>query len=233
MDWFPPLYIICNPQYESERFEFLLRHLPERGIPKEKIKFIYGPWGSEITSEMYLSLYKPFVHKFSLEKQLTFKAAALSKGELSLCISFSKVIEECVKGDSEICMVFESDVILRPDFIPRLKEVFNKAKNYPCWDYISLGEGVGTRPTGCPLTYFGETTLHTPSHQWVFRCTDSMLLSKRFMKNLQQTFFPVRECLDWELNLQIIVHKGISLWADPPLIEAATNRNRAVTNLPA
>jgi hypothetical protein len=60
-----------------------------------------------------------------------------------------------------------------------------------------------------------------------------MLLRKKFMEKLQQTFFPVRECLDWELNLQMLAHKGTPLWADPPLAEPGTNRNRILTNLPS
>jgi hypothetical protein len=233
MEWFPPVYIMCNPQKEPERFQFLLRHFPARGIPSEKITFVFGPWGSEITRDMYFDAYEPFQHKFNLDKQLSFKASCMSKGEVSLSITFSKVIEKCVKGKSDMCLVFESDIILREDFVSRLKDVLEKAREYPDWDYISLSEGVGTRPDGHPVTYFGETTLHTPPYQWVFRCCDSMLLRKKFMEKLQQTFFPVRECLDWELNLQMLAHKGISLWADPPLAEPGTNRNRVLTNLPS
>jgi hypothetical protein len=234
MEWFPPVYVMCHPQKEPERFKFLLRHLPERGIPEDKIRFVGGIWGSEITEELYSTLYKPFYKKFGSNKNLSFKSACLSKGELSLCITFFNIINSCVKGDSDIILVFESDVYLRPDFISRLKEVLEKAKTeYTDWDYISLGEGVGTRPPGTPLTYFSETTLHKPPHQWVFRCTDSMVLQKKFMEKLQQTFFPVSDSLDWELNLQMIAHKGVSVWADPPLVEPGTNRNRVLTTLPA
>lgn len=234
MEWFPPVYVICHPQKEPERFQFLLRHLLDRGIPEDKIKFIGGIWGDEITSEMYLTYYKPFYKKFGVDRSLSFKGACLSKGELSLCMRFFSVISHCVKEDSDNILVFESDVILREDFVSRLKELFDKVTPETNeWDYISLGEGVGTRPPGHTTSYFSETTLHTPPHQWVFRCTDSMLLRKKFMEKLHQTFFPVSQCLDWEMNLQMLAHKGISLWADPPLVEPGTNRNRVLTTLPA
>jgi GR25 family glycosyltransferase involved in LPS biosynthesis len=231
MDWFPPIYVMCNPHYEPERFKFLVRHFEERGIPSNKIQYVFGPWGTEITSEMLTTLTIPYKPKFGLEKILTFKAHCLSKGELSLCITFHKIIEACVKGDYDKILVFESDVVLRSDFVQRLKEVLELSPAN--WDYISLSEGVGTRPPGHPLTYFCETSLHTPPYQWVFRCCDSMLLRKKFMEKLLYTFFPIRECLDWEMNLQMLAHKGISYWADPPLVEAGTNRNRVLTNLPA
>jgi hypothetical protein len=233
MEWFPTIYVMCNPQYEPERFQFLVQHFKNRGIPTEKIEFVYSLWGNQITRDRYFTLYDPYKQKFNLDKTLSFKGYSLSKGELSLCITFSKVIEKSVKGNSDYCLVFESDVILRNDFVERLKRVIEIAKEKDDWDYISLSEGVGTRPPGHPLTYFGETTLHTPPHQWVFRCCDSMLLRKRFMEKLQQTFFPIKECLDWEMNIQMLAHKGKSFWVDPPLVEPGTNRNRFLTNLPA
>jgi hypothetical protein len=99
------------------------------------------------------------------------------------------------------------------------------------WDYVSLGEGVGTRPPGCETSYYCEQKLCIPPHNWVFRCTDSMLFSQRFIKNLVKSLIPFRECLDWELNFQLMLHQGKALWADPPISEQGTCFQRYVSSL--
>ena len=65
------------------------------------------------------------------------------------------------------------------------------------------------------------------------RCTDSMLFTTDYMKRLNRTFLPFREIIDWEMNYQLMLHKGKALWADPPLAEQGTCNSRLVTSLPA
>ena len=60
-----------------------------------------------------------------------------------------------------------------------------------------------------------------------------MLFRGEFLGKIAQTLIPFRECLDWELNYQLAAHRGIALWADPPLAEQGTGRYRDVTLLPA
>lgn len=226
MDWFPKTYIMCNSKQEPKRYEFLLRHLPERGVPMEKVVFVEGPWASEMTSEAIFKIYDPFFHRLGVQNSLSFKSNCLTKGELSLINTFYKTIQ--LACEEEICLIFESDVILREDFIERLEIVL---KNDSEWDYISLGEGCGTR-AGSNKSYFHPTELFEASSPFPFRCCDSMLFRKSFLEKLVQTFIPVRECLDWELDGQIIYHKGKALWAEPPLVEAATSRSRTASSLP-
>jgi hypothetical protein len=130
-----------------------------------------------------------------------------------------------------LVMTLESDVWLREDFVPRLREVLADAA--AGWDYISLGEGVGTRPPGAPASYYAPTKAYKPPHQWVFRCTDSMLFSVEFLKKLKGTFVPFKEIIDWEMNFQLMLHGGKALWADPPLAEQGTCYSRLMTSLPA
>jgi hypothetical protein len=231
--WLPNIYIMCNPEYEPIRYQLLLKHLPSRGIPLEKVKFVHGPWGSEISSETYFDVYDPYKARFGSETALCFKAARLLKAEVSLNLSFYKAVEAALADGVETAIFFESDVFLREDFLPRLKTVLEDDSALKAWDYISLGEGVGTRPPGHDATYFGPTKLYPPPHQCVFRCCDSMLLRRSFLEKLSQTMIPFRECLDWEMNLQMIIHQGKSLWVDPPLVEPGSGRSRAVTFLPS
>jgi hypothetical protein len=226
MEWFPKTYIMCNSKQEPKRYEFLLRHLPARGVPMEKVVFVEGPWGSEMTSETIFKIYDPFFHRLGIQNSMTYKSNCLTRGELSLINTFYKTIQ--LASNEEISLIFESDVILREDFIERLEIVL---KDDSEWDYISLGEGCGTR-AGSDSSYFHPTQLLEPISQFTFRCCDSMLFRKSFLEKLVQTFLPVRECLDWELDIQLIYHKGKALWAEPPLVEAATSRSRTASSLP-
>jgi hypothetical protein len=193
---------------------------------------VHGPWGTEITSETYFGVYDPYNTRFGNERALTFKAARLLKGEVSLVLSFHKAVQMAISDGVEQAIIFESDVILREDFLERLKDVFEEKEKEP-WDYISLGEGVGTRPPGHSPSYFTPTKLYKAPHAFVFRCTDSMILSRTFLEKLSQTLLPFRECLDWELNIQMLLHKGTSLWADPPLVEPGSGCSRTMSLLPS
>ena len=128
-------------------------------------------------------------------------------------------------------MFLESDIWLREDFVPRLNDLLKDTEGRP-WDYLSLGEGVGTRPPGAS-SYYAPTKAYIPPHQWVFRCTDSMLFSTEYLHRLSHTIIPFKEIIDWEMNFQLMLHRGKALWADPPLAEQGTCYSRLITTLPA
>ena len=229
----PPVFVMCNPEHEPIRYRLLLSHFPKRGIPMDRVHWVRGPWGSEITAEDFFKVYEPFLCRYGFNKALSFKSAGLLRGEVSLVLSFYMALSEALDRypEQDKFIFFESDVVLREDFLERLQVVLSQCAGRE-WDYISLGEGVGTRPRDAEFSYFGTTRLFTPDHQFVFRCTDSMLISRRFLEKLRRTLLPFRECLDWELNFQMILHKGISLWVDPPLVEPGSGRWRFLSLLP-
>lgn len=238
----PPIYIMCHPEYEPIRYQLLLSHLPKCGIPLSAVHWVRGPWGSELSVDDILKVYDPFNVRYGFNMALSFKSAALSRGEISLVLTFYQAIQQalCFSSSSppsadDIFLFFESDVVLREDFLERLGHVLDQGAviGGQSWDYISLGEGVGTRPQNCNESYFSEQLLYKPPHQWVFRCCDSMLFRRSFLEKVWQTFIPFRECLDWEMNIQMMLHKGIALWADPPLAEPGTARGRFHSSLPA
>ena len=231
-EWIPHMFVMCHPKYEAARYNFLLKHFAARGIPKEKIHYVWTLWGHEITAEIAFNIYDPFQHRFGMKHNLSQQSVALSRGELSLMVTFREVIRQVLEGEYSEVIIFESDIILREDFLPRLKDVLTEAAGRD-WDYISLGEGVGTRPPNTHPSYFNPTKLYKPPHQWVFRCCDSMLLRRGFLEKVSKTFLPCRECLDWEMNVQAMIHNATCLWADPPLAEPSTGRNRYMTSLPA
>ena len=225
----PPILIMCHPEHEPIRYQLLLSHLPKRGIPLEAVHWVRGPWGSEISSADMLKVYDPFYERHGFKMALSFKSAALLRGEVSLVLTFYVAIQQALQMPGDIFLFFESDVVLREDFLERLQTVLNDGCE---WDYISLGEGVGTRPRGAEFSYFAPTKLYEPDHQFVFRCTDSMLFRRSFLEKLRLTLLPFRECLDWELNVQMLLHRGVALWADPPLVEPGSGRWRSASLLP-
>ena len=226
---------MCHPEHEPIRYQLLLRQLKRTEVPIDRIHWVRGPWGSELTSADFFKVYDPFRPRFGMTTALSFKSAALLRGEVSLVLSFYTALCEALEAykDQDTFIFFESDVVLREDFMERLETVLKDANGIADgkWDYISLGEGVGTRPAGA-TSYFAPTTLFTPPHQFVFRCTDSMLFRRSFLEKLRQTLLPCRECLDWELNIQAMLHRGVSLWADPPLVEPGSGRWRSASLLP-
>lgn len=229
-------FVMINPKKEPERFKFLQEHLPARGLPNWTA--IVGPWGSELTPELVFQIYDPF-HTLGnwSTPHLTWKAAALSRGELSLLATFKLLLDTvAARPDGpDAVMVFESDIVLREgfgDFIGPVLEGALVAE--PDWDYISLSEGVGTRIAGMDgKSYWAPLRVVPVCQQFVFRCCDAMIFRRRFLLRLRETFFPARECLDWWMNLQFLYHKGKAVWVDPPLAEQGSNRLRVPTTLPA
>lgn len=223
------IYVLVHPEYEKERFTRLVQHFNDVGLPSEKIVYGAATWGSELTSSLIFSVWDPFLR--AGVPNLTWKSRCLSKGEISLVLNFFAAISDAVKQNYTNVLIFESDVYLRKDFTARMKDVWSDLSGD--WDYVSLGEGIGTRPQGVLASYWAKTRCYTPPHQFVFRCTDSMLFRVEFLRKVLTTILPFRECLDWELNYQMVFHKGKPYWADPPLAEQGSSRSREPSLLPA
>ena len=216
------VYVILNPVKEKERYDRLIPHMIQRGIPQDKIKIISAYWGDELTSDLIFKVYDPFLKRPCAT--FTFKGRSLTLGEISLGLNFYFAMRAAIEQGTRQVITLESDVFLREDFVPRLRDLLADLKNKP-WDYVSLGEGVGTRPK--------EANQSMPPHQLVYRCTDSMMFQTEYLKKVASTFLPFREIIDWEMNFQNLVHQGRSLWADPPLVEQGTCYGRILTSLPA
>lgn len=233
MDWpeeVDKIYVIVHPTKERERYERLIPHMLRVGIPADRISIIAPYWGDELTSDLIFKVYDPYLQRPCAT--FTFKGRSLTRGEISLGLNFYCAMRAAVDENTKICITIESDVFLREDFVSRLRDLMADLKE-KTWDYVSLGEGVGTRPKEAPLSMYSPTKSYVPPHQLVFRCTDSMLFKTDFLRKVSTTFLPFREIIDWEMNFQILVHQGKALWADPPLAEQGTCYGRIITSLPA
>ena len=229
-DTIKTIYVLCHPVKEKNRYERLIPHLLERGVPGDRIRVWAPTWGTELTLEQIFTAYNPYLDRGI--PTFSFKGPNLTRGEISLGINFATAVLDVAKSATQgLVMFLESDIWLREDFVPRLCHLLADTEGRP-WDYLSLGEGVGTRPPGAS-SYYAPTKAYVPPHQWVFRCTDSMLFSTEYLRRLAHTVFPFKEIIDWEMNYQLMLHRGKALWADPPLAEQGTCYSRVITTLPA
>jgi hypothetical protein len=224
------VYVILHPIKEKDRHDRLIPHLIQRGIPREKIKIVAAYWGDELTSDIIFKVYDPFLKRPCAT--FTFKGRSLTRGEISLGLNFYFAMRAAIDDGTQRVITLESDVFLREDFVGRLRDLLTDLKGRE-WDYVSLGEGVGTRPAAADQSMYAGTKAYQPPHQLVYRCTDSMMFQTEYLKKVASTFLPFREIIDWEMNFQNLVHQGKSLWADPPLVEQGTCYGRILTSLPA
>lgn len=222
--------LLVHTVHEKERYERLIPHFLSRGIPADKLVCCAPTWGSELTSDFIFQVYDPYCRAGI--PVFTWKARCLSKGEISLVLNFFAAAKLACDQNWDTVLIFESDSWLRDDFVPRLNDLFQDLSRKE-WDFVSLGEGVRTRPPRCEPSFYAPTKVYEPPHSFVFRCTDSMLFKVSYLRKIVSTLFPFRECLDWELNLQTMVHKGKAWWADPPLAEQGTAVGRQETTLTA
>lgn len=233
MDWpseVDKVFLLVHSVHEKERYERLLPHFISRGIPQDKIVCCAPTWGNQLTSDFIFQVYDPYCRPGM--PVFTWKARCLSKGEISLVLNFYAAAKSAIEQNYNTVLIFESDSWLREDFVPRLKDLLQDL-SMKDWEYCSLGEGVRTRPPNCEPSMYSKTKAYTPPHQFVFRCTDSMLFKVSYLKRILPTLIPFRECLDWELNIQTMAHKGKAFWADPPLSEQGTAVGRQETTLTA
>lgn len=165
---------------------------------------------------------------------MNFKCRWLLKGEISLVLNFYSAIRDAYQQGYQKIMVLESDVRLRDDFGARFTELMLIAERLN-WSYISLSDGVGTHSEG-GTSFYEKQDLKRPREGQKyapFRCTDSMVFNRAFIEFLAANLLPFRDCLDWELNSRILEFGGEAYWAEPHLIEQATQKRMAASSLKA
>jgi hypothetical protein len=236
MDWrnIDAIYLLCHPEKESSRWQRLQKHLEDRGVPKEKCICAGKTWGDQLDHRVLEEVYDPFVKRGGCP-YLCWKGRALLLGEISLILNFWWAVDHAINSNFTNVLFLESDVYLREDFSPRMGELLNILQS-KSWDFVSLSDGVGTHAKRDDIqtnSVYAATGVYSPPHPFPFRCTDSMLFRVEILKKMRATAFPFRECLDWELNFQLGVNKGIALWVEPHLVEQGTCKNRMISSLPA
>jgi hypothetical protein len=231
MESIDAVYLLCHPEKEPSRWKRLQEHLRARGIPESKWVQMAPTWGTDLKEDVF-TLYDPFAPRPGCP-YLTWKGRNLSMGEISLVLNFWCGVDHAMEHGYKVVLFLESDVFLRDDFAARMGDLMRALEGKP-WDYVSLSDGVGTRPPARDgASLYAPTQVFPPPHSFPFRCTDSMLFRVEGLAKMRKAAFPFRECLDWELNWQLANARAIPLWADPPLVEQGTVKSRMVSTLPA
>jgi len=226
------VYLIAHSTFESKKIERLLVHLAKYfpSLPQSKIIMSAPSWGTQLSATDCFNIYDPWMTRPGWPS-FTWKNRCLLKGEISLVVNFYNVMKHSLDNGHKTILVFESDIFLRDDFEARFVKLFETLEGKE-WDYVSLSDGIGSHANGYTNVYMPQTA-SAPPHQWVFRCTDSMIFQTEIFKKIIHTILPFRDCLDWEMNFQFLLHGGKSLWAEPHLVEQGTNKYREITSLPA
>lgn len=229
------VYLIAHPTFESEKIQRLLEHFKLRfpSLTSDKIIISAPSWGSTLSAEDCFAIYDPWLLRPGWPC-FTWKNRGLLKGEISLVLNFFNAMKDAVEKGHKLVLIFESDIYLRNDFEIRLNKLLEilEARGSDSWDYVSLSDGIATH-TDKYTGDFMEQSVYPSPNQFPFRCTDSMLFQTNIFKKIMGTLFPFRDCLDWELNFQFILHNGKALWAEPHLVEQGTMKHRDITTLPS
>lgn len=231
-DHLDAIYCIVNQTYEPDRVTRLLGHILNRlpTFPRERIVLCAPTWGSELSVEDCFRVYNPWA-VIPGWPVFTWKSRCLLPGEISLVMNFYYAMADAVAKEHKCILILESDVFLRPDFEERLLKIFSLSSS--SWDFISLSDGIGTHASSYTHPYMEQVLSEPPYKHGVARCTDSMLFKGELLKKMVNTFLPFRDCLDWHMNYQLLLHNAKSLWAEPPLVEQGTTKGRTLTTLPA
>jgi hypothetical protein len=224
------IYIIGHPEYEKDRIEYVKNKLIGSGLVSTRIKLSCPTWSNTLTNDLCWKVYDPYLQRGY--PCINFKCRWLLKGEISLVLNFYNAIKDAADSGYQRIIVLESDVRLRDDFSSRLTQVMEKARDLN-WSYISLSDGVGTHSDGI-TSWYAPQDLKKPRETQKFapfRCTDSMIFNRGFIEFLASRLIPFRDCLDWELNCRILEYGGEAYWAEPHLIEQATQKRMSASSL--
>lgn len=131
--------------------------------------------------------------------------------EISLAIKFGKVFQQLAKEDSEYFIVFEDDVILCEHFEKHLNSYL--ADTPSDWDVIYFGSGCNLKPKNITSDKRSYIMDHPCS-----RCADSILIKKKAICELADTWFPFHLAADWELGYQHYLHNHVVYWWEPSLV---------------
>ena len=228
MESIDAIYLLCHPEKEPSRWERLIKHLDERGLPQEKYFQVAPTWSDTLNHKVF-DLYDPFCPRAC--PYLSWKGRSLTLGEISLVFNFWSAVDHALERGFQYVVFFESDVFLRDDFMTRFGEMWDLLQKTE-WDYVSLSDGVGSHAKDYTSVY-QRTSVQDPPHIFPFRCTDSMVFRVSILAKMRPRAFPFRECLDWELNYQLGSIGGKALWVEPHLVEQGTCKNRMPTSLPS
>jgi len=135
----------------------------------------------------------------------------LHKKQISLNMKFGKCFELLSTYNDEYFLVLEDDVIFCENFVEKF---YDHLKRCPKdWDVIYLGNGINLIPDNITA----DNNFYIRNHP-ASKCSDSMILTKKALDDLNKTWFPFSLGSDFELSYQHVLHNHKVYWWHPPLI---------------
>ena len=157
------------------------------------------------TTERKLKIYE------SLFPQVMTTQHELRIPEISLTIKFGKVFQQLSKEEADYFIIFEDDVVLCEDFEKHLHEYLSQTPND--WDAIYFGSGCNLKPKNVNA----DTRSYKMEHP-CSRCADSIIIKKKAIQELADTWFPFHLVSDWEIGYQHYLHNHNVYWWEPSLV---------------
>jgi hypothetical protein len=118
------IFIICNQEYEKERYENMEKQLINGNFNKDKVEYFCDVWKTDIKNNNY--------DNFQFEN--------LNKGEISIFINHIEILKKIKNNyNNGIFLILESDAYVFPNMEFTLDKI-NKIINFNQeWDIINIG----------------------------------------------------------------------------------------------
>ncbi len=209
-------YILCNPEKEPDRANYLLDWFHSKGIPSTAYTFSSDCYGTDPlfqTSSIW-NFYNPWSKLYG-RRVANITSHNLKPAEISLLMNFACIAKKAVDAGYSTVMILESDVLFHEDCLERLDIAMSQVPSD--WDFLSISASLDMKPKRAREDV-GKLWF-PPYHSYFHtRCADSMIFRVSILKKMLKTFLPFAEALDWELNFQLTLHHAKSYWLDPPVM---------------
>ena len=221
------IHFICNPEFEPDRYNFLMNIIKTTQMSEDKVKFVCPTYKHTITAELFSKHVRtPFRQVFLGAKR------DLRKSELSLILNFLANLQDIDKNymDGMFC-IFESDIDTLPT-ITKVNELFDSLdKTKSNWDLVHIGSTGEDADQLWNPGFIEDMTNPTDSVRFEkrmnTRSTDSLVLSMRGVQQLLQWFIRMNDyCLPMDyyfMNLFTMNKNFNFYWSDPAYFYQRSN----------
>lgn len=203
-------FFICNEQNETNRFNSIQKQIKEIGI--ENYTIMSSTWSNDITPEIREKWVKSDISMQTHGRNWNDKP--LNNGEISLVLNHLDCLQKIRRDYKEgTFVIFESDVILKPNYLDNLNTVISLMDD--TIDCINIGNGHDSKPN--PILS-DDLSLYLIN---INKCTEGILWTYkgvcRFLDEFEKTN-DIDAPFDTKMDVFAHDHKFSIHWAHPPLV---------------
>ena len=190
------VYLICNPEFEPERYKRLQQMCQTIGLKDHNVTFLCPTYKHTITDD----LYKEYVKS---DLVLRLRPIPMKRAELSLFFNFKAVLDHAVMHfkDSMI-LTLESDVYTKSNYV-EFSSCLEKLQGKQ-WDLVHLGGSMGPMPFCNEPTPYREAPnsdlLYANAKEDLTSTDDSLRYARRFHTRCTDTLLWQTRGLETFLN---------------------------------